>query len=432
MADTINYSKKGYSQRYSTLLGKTIKETPNGVEAQSHLLLLRGGFVDQALAAGIYSFLPLGLRVHQKIADVIRDEINKIGGQELLMPVLNPKNLWEESGRWEAFAPPLFKVKDQFEREFCLAPTHEEIISDIARRFIHSYKDLPFSAYHIQDKFRNEKRSSGGLLRTREFWMKDLYSFHAEQKSLDDFYVQVEQAYTNIFNRCGIKAVMVSAASGSIGGAVSNEFMAVTDIGEDRIAQCQKCQWAANFETLSEGGEKELVCAQCGSAAVKEMRAIEIGHIFQLGTTYSKKMDVSFTNAAGKKELVLMGCYGIGLGRLLATAVEVNHDDRGIVWPRDIAPFAVHLVGLNLEEADVKDAAEKIYTQLSEKGIEVLYDDREDLTAGVKLKDADLIGCPYRVVVSKKTLGENKFEFKERNKEKSKMVAEDELFSLIK
>jgi len=256
MVDTINHPKKGYSQRYSTLLGKTIKETPNGIEAQSHLLLLRGGFVDQALAAGIYSFLPLGLRVHQKIADVIRDEINKIGGQELLMPVLNPKNLWEESGRWEAFVPPLFKVKDQFDREFCLAPTHEEVISDIARRFIHSYKDLPFSAYHIQDKFRNEKRSSGGLLRTREFWMKDLYSFHADQKSLDDFYAQVKKAYLNIFNRCGIDPVIVSAASGSIGGAVSNEFMAVTEIGEDRIAQCQKCQWAANFETLNEGEEK--------------------------------------------------------------------------------------------------------------------------------------------------------------------------------
>ena len=432
MSDTINHSKKGYSQRYSTLLGKTIKETPNGIEAQSHLLLLRGGFVDQALAAGIYSFLPLGFRVHQKIADIIRDEINKIGGQELLMPVLNPKNLWEESGRWEAFVPPLFKVKDQFDREFCLAPTHEEAISDIARRFIHSYKDLPFSAYHIQDKFRNEKRSSGGLLRTREFWMKDLYSFHTDQKSLDDFYAQVKQAYINIFNRCGINPVIVSAASGSIGGAVSNEFMAVTEIGEDRIAQCQKCQWAANFETLSEGEEKKLVCAKCGSTDVKEMRAIEIGHIFQLGTTYSKKMDVAFTNADGKKELVLMGCYGIGLGRLLATAVEINHDDKGIIWSRDIAPFEAHLVGLNLEEASVKEVAEKLYTQLSNNGIEVLYDDREDITAGVKLKDADLIGCPYRIVISKKTVGENKFEFKERNKEESKMVTEEELLALIK
>jgi len=423
--------KKAYSQRYSTLLGKTIKETPNGIEAQSHLLLLRGGFVDQAMAAGIYSFLPLGFRVHQKIAEVIREEINSIGGQELLMPVLNPKNLWEESGRWEAFSPPLFKVKDQFDREFCLAPTHEEAISDIARRFIHSYKDLPFSAYHIQDKFRNEKRSSGGLLRTREFWMKDLYSFHTDQKSLDDFYLQVKNAYVNIFNRCGINPVIVSADSGSIGGAVSNEFMAVTEIGEDRIARCQKCNWAANFETFKEGEEKKLVCAQCGSTDVKEIRAIEVGHIFQLGTTYSKKMDVSFTSTEGKKELVLMGCYGIGLGRLLATSVEINHDDKGIVWPKDIAPFHVHLIGLNLEDSKVKETAERLYTNLTTAGIEVLYDDREDVTAGVKLKDADLIGCPYRVVISKKTVEENKLEFKLRKDVESKLVTEDELLKII-
>ena len=423
--------KKAYSQRYSTLLGKTIKEAPNGIEAQSHLLLLRGGFVDQAMAAGIYSFLPLGFRVHQKIAEVIREEINNIDGQELLMPVLNPKNLWEESGRWEAFSPPLFKVKDQFDRDFCLAPTHEEAISDIARRFIHSYKDLPFSAYHIQDKFRNEKRSSGGLLRTREFWMKDLYSFHTDQKSLDNFYLQVKDAYVNIFNRCGINPVIVSADSGSIGGAVSNEFMAVTEIGEDKIAQCQKCNWAANFETLKEGEEKQLICAKCGSTEVKEIRAIEIGHIFQLGTTYSKKMNVSFVSPEGKKELVLMGCYGIGLGRLLATAVEINHDDKGIIWPKDIAPFRVHLVGLNLEDNTVKETAEKLYAQLTNDDIEVLYDDRIDVTAGVKLKDADLIGCPYRIIISKKTVEENKLEFKARIETDSKMISEEELMSAI-
>jgi prolyl-tRNA synthetase len=422
---------KTYSQRYSNLLGKTIKETPSGIEAQSHLLLLRGGFVDGALAAGIYSFLPLGFRVHQKIAEVIREEINNIGGQELLMPVLNPKGLWEESGRWEAFTPPLFKVTDQFDREFCLAPTHEEIISDIARRFIHSYKDLPFSAYHIQDKFRNEKRSSGGLLRTREFWMKDLYSFHTDQKSLDEFYSQAKQAYTNIFNRCGIEPVIVSADSGSIGGAVNNEFMAVTEIGEDRIAECTHCHWGANFETLKNAQSTQLVCAQCGSSDIKESRAIEIGHIFQLGTTYSKKMNVSFTNQAGIKEFTVMGCYGIGLGRLLATAVEINHDDKGIIWPKDIAPFNVHLIGLNLEDEKVKKAAEKLYANLTATGTEVLYDDREDVTAGVKLKDADLIGCPYRIVISKKTVEENKLELKLRKEAESKMVTEEELVAMI-
>ncbi|MDA2922658.1 proline--tRNA ligase [Patescibacteria group bacterium AH-259-L07] len=395
----------------SQLFTKTLRKDPKDAVTVSHRFLVRAGFIRQ-LTSGVWSLLPLGLRVYRRIENIIREEMNVIGGQEVYLPTLQPKELWQETDRWETIDPPLFKLKDRHGKWLGLGSTHEEVITELARLYIESYKDLPKAVYQIQNKFRNEMRPTGGLLRTREFVMKDLYSFHASEKDLDTYYKKVVTAYTTIYKRCGLEVVVVKASSGSIGGSESHEFMILADSGEDKIVLCRSCGWAANVEVV-----KKSTCPQCRKA-LKQYRTIEAGHTFKLGTTYSHKMQAFFTNKNGAKKSIIMGCYGIGLQRLMATIVEARHDKDGIIWPQSVAPFDIHLTGLDLEDKKVKKFVQEIYTALKKAGKDVLFDDRDE-SAGVKFKDADLIGIPIRLVISKKT--KNKIEYKERDKKTTKL-----------
>jgi len=392
--------------KQSKALIKTLKQAPKQAEAISHKFLIRAGFIDTAVAAGIYSYLPLGWRVMQKIADLIRSEMNALSGQEVFLPCLQPKNLWQETKRWDTMDPPLFKLKDRHKKYLALGSTHEEVLTDIVRRFVESYKDLPLYIYQIQNKFRNEMRAVGGLLRVREFIMKDLYSFHAEKSDLEKYYDKVLKAYEKIFAQCGLKTKIVQASGGTIGGSITHEFQMICTTGEDRLLICIKCNFAVNQEI-----SQAKTCPNCNSL-LEQARGIENGHIFQLGTKYAKAMKAHYTDKNGKKQLIQMGCYGIGLGRLMATIVETHHDSKGIIWPKNIAPFDIHLIALV--------NADKIYQELSEK-FEVLYDDRDE-SPGIKFNDADLIGIPLRIVVSEKTLAKNSVEIKKRREDKVELV----------
>jgi len=379
---------------------------------------VRGSFIDQ-VSAGIWSLLPLGYRVFKKIENIIREEMNAIGGQELYLPTLQAKELWLKSGRWDKMEPPLFKLKDSHQKEYALGPTHEEVITDLVRRFINSYKQLPLYLYQIQNKFRNEIRVSGGLLRVKEFVMKDLYSFHRTEKDLDDFYLRVLEAYKNIFKRLELEVVIVQALSGSIGGSYCHEFMALAPSGEDKVLICSKCQTAVNFEAAKDKNR----CQNCGGKLMVN-NGIEAAHIFKLGQSYSRKMDANFIDKDGRKKTLEMGCYGIGLGRLLATVVERYHDRDGIVWPKSISPYLVHFLNLSPDFL----LAEKVYQDLQKKGFDVLFDDR-DISPSVKLKDADLIGISLRVIISDKT--KNMLELKARNSQAKKLISCQELISYL-
>jgi len=403
--------------KYGKLFGKTLREAPKEAESISHKLLARAGFIDQ-LAAGIYTFLPLGWRTHQKIAEIIREEMDALGGQEFSMPVLSPKALWQETGRWQTIDPPLFITRDRHDKEYALGPTHEEVITDLARRFVKSYKDLPFAAYQIQDKFRNELRSTGGLLRTREFFMKDLYSFHADEKDFQAYFKKAIAAYLKIFSRAGLKVLVSQASGGSIGGDITYEFQVPAKVGEDIVFFCESCGFAINKQFAEEKGVKGT-CPEC-KKKLSETRAIEAGQVFSLGTKYSKSMGARFVDKDGKEKPIIMGCYGIGVGRLMAAIVEVHHDEKGIVWPDQVAPYQVHLIGIG-DQKSVTNQAEEIYEKLQKKGVEVLFDDRDE-SPGVKLADADLIGIPERWVVSEKTLEKDSVEVKKRSEKATGLV----------
>ncbi|MFH1392231.1 MAG: proline--tRNA ligase [bacterium] len=401
----------------SKLFAKTLRDAPKEAEAVSHKLLLQAGFIEQC-TAGVYSFLPLGFRVLQKLKNIIRNKINSIDGQEVFLPSIQPKNLWQETGRWATIDPPLFKFQDRHKKELCLGPTHEEVIVDIARKSTLSHKNLPFALYQIQNKFRNEMRAVGGLLRVREFIMKDLYSFHASQECLNKYYDKVLEAYHELFEECGLKVILTEASSGTIGGKESHEFMALCEQGEDKILVCQKCNWAINQELVVRSSESGA-CQLC-QGKLQEYNAIEIGHCFKLGTKYSKKMAANFVDKNGKQKPIIMGCYGIGLGRLMATIIETHYDKNGIIWPKSVAPFDIHLIALT--------NAEKIYKKLSKK-FDVLYDDRDE-SPGVKFADADLIGIPIRIVVSEKTLKQDSVEIKKRDQEKIKLEKLDKIIGI--
>lgn len=410
--------------KQSKLFSKTKKDLPEEIKAASHRWLLKGDFIDQ-LSSGIYSFLPLGQRVHNNIVELIRKEMNKIGAQEVFLPSLQPKELWEETDRWDNMAPPLFKVEDQHEREYALGSTHEEVITDLARERIESYRDLPRAVFQIQNKFRNEVRATGGLLRTREFVMKDLYSFHATEKSLDNYYEDVKEAYFRIFEKCNLDATAVEAESGAIGGSKSEEFMIESLSGEDKVLVCKNCDFGANVEKVGELGQ----CPECGGS-LEEKNCIEEAHAFYLGDKYSKEMGATFVDKNGNEKPLLMGCYGIGVGRLMATIVEVNHDDQGIIWPMEVAPFQVHLLQLS-DDKKVERIAKRVVKSLQEVGIEVLYDER-DKSAGEKFVEADLIGIPYRLVVSEKSLEEDSVEVKLRVEDETELISTDKITEEIK
>ena len=549
--------------RFSRLLGKTLKEAPADADCASHRLLVRAGMIQQ-VATGVYSFLPLGWRVLKKIEDIIRGEMDSAGGQELMMPSLQPLELWEKSGRLPSFDKTLFSVTDRKEHKLILGPTHEEIITDLVRRSVQSYRDLPQLPYQIQNKFRDEPRPRGGLLRVREFVMKDLYSFDIDEDALDESYAKMVQAYKNIFTRCGLPAVMVEADSGAIGGKASHEFMLIADSGEDEIIYCSKCGYAANTEKaisiknsppvgknlaidevatpglksieevasflavshdqtlksvfyVADGGPVFIVirgdlevneiklknllkCTELHLATEAETTAaglvagyasaiglkgikivaddsiklgsnfvaganktdahlknvnyprdftadiisdiaktragdrcpgcndklltqqgIEVGHVFKLGTFLSERLGAYYLDKDGSNKPIIMGCYGIGVGRLLAAAVEQNHDEKGIIWPLPIAPYQVCLCPLKIEDATVMEAAEAIYAELCAANTEVLFDDRPE-SPGVKFNDADLIGIPIRIVVSARTLKSDSVELKWRKDAQAQML----------
>ena len=532
--------------RMKHLFGTTLRQDPAEAEMASHRLLLRAGMI-RALSTGIYSYLPLALRAMRKIEDIIREEMNAIGGQEALMPVVHPADLWKESGRWYDLGPELVRFQDRAERDMVLAMTHEEPVTDLMRREISSYRQLPLMIYQIQVKFRDEPRPRAGLIRVREFTMKDGYSAHADFEDLDRYYPSVKQAYENIFRRCGLKSISVEADPGMMGGTASHEFMILSEAGEDTLIHCDGCGYSANAEAarLAKGepvggeplplemvatpgaktiqaladfldiptsktakvvfyadhrdklliavirgdlevnevklrnvakalalrpateGELEAAglvagyaspigvkgvpvivddsivgaanlvaganregyhyrnvnyprdfqadivadialareadtCAVCGSL-LHDQRGIELGHIFKLGTKYSKAMGATYLDADGQAKPIVMGCYGIGVGRLLAAVVEQHHDERGIIWPPAIAPYPVHIVGLALDNEEVRTAAEELHRQLDAR-FGALYDDRTEVSAGVKFNDADLLGMPVRVTVSGRSL----------------------------
>jgi len=567
--------------RISKLFGKTQREMPAEADTISHQLLLRAGMIRQ-VAAGVYSYLPLAWRVLKKIENIVREEMNKAGGQELLLPALQPLELWQETGRDQAFGQGLFVLSDRRERKLALGPTHEEVITELVRYNVQSYRDLPLLLYQIQTKFRDEPRPRGGLIRVREFSMKDLYSFDVDEAGLSESYNRMLQAYRNIYDRCGLPTRLVEADSGAIGGKDSHEFIAVVETGEDEIVYCPNCQYAANVEkaqsrkgrpeteelaltrseeplpreevatpgmaTIEEvsnflgvprsrtlkavfyiadgrlvfvvirgdlevnetklknalGGielrmasEAEVLdaglvagaaspvgisgirviaddsvtsaanlvagankpdthlknvnyprdfhadlitdiararagdgCPRCGTR-LSATHGIEVGHTFKLGTFISEKLGASFVDQSGVSHPIVMGCYGIGLGRLLAAAIEQNHDDKGIIWPVAIAPYHIYLCPLYLENAPVAAAAEKLYTELTTEGREVLFDDRSE-SPGVKFNDADLLGIPIRVTVSPRTLEKNGVEVKFRSRRESQLVPIEKAVATLK
>jgi len=413
----------------SRLFTKTKRETSKDEEAINAQLLIRAGFIDK-LMAGVYSFLPLGLKTLKKIEEIIRKEMIKIGGQEILMPALQPKSNWKITNRWETYDS-LFKFTSFYSKnEYALGPTHEEIISPLAKKFVFSHKDLPLYIFQIQNKFRDEKRTKSGLLRSREFLMKDLYSFHRDEQDLDYYYEKVKAAYFRIFNQVGIgRLTYLTFASGGSFSKYSHEFQTITPAGEDKIYLCGKCKVAVNQEIIDE----QKVCPQCGGEKLKIEKAIETANIFKLKTRFSEPFNLKYKDEKGKESDVMMGCYGLGPSRLMGAIVEIHHDEKGIIWPESIAPFKVHLLNLtNLTNLSGKrqTTSDKIYNSLQKNNIEVLYDDRQDVSAGEKFADADLIGIPYRAVISEKTCG--KIELKKRNEKKTRLIGEKELLKFLK
>ncbi len=371
--------------------------------------------------AGVYTYLPLGLRTLKKIENIIREEMNKAGGQEILMPALQPKENWIKTGRWDSMDD-LYKVKDTSGREFAIGPTHEEVIFPLLKNTIFSYKDLPVYIYQIQNKFRMELRAKSGLLRGREFLMKDFYSFHTNEKDRDEYYDFMTKVYKNVFDKLGIgDKTHYTLASGSTFSKYSHEFQTVTEAGEDTIHICNKCKIAINNEIIKEN----KTCPKCGELNFSQKRAIEVGNIFKLKTKFAEDFGLKFKDKDGAEKFVITGCYGIGLGRLMGAIVETSYDNKGIIWPESVAPYQVHLIEISNLKSKISNFAKKIYNSLQEAGVEVLYDDREDATAGEKFKDADLMGIPYRLVISEKT--GDKIEIKKRNEEKTKLVSEKEL-----
>ncbi|MCG2692351.1 His/Gly/Thr/Pro-type tRNA ligase C-terminal domain-containing protein, partial [Microgenomates group bacterium] len=376
--------------RYSQVFPKTKKDVK--AESVNHRLLMQAGFMDQ-LMAGSWTLLPLGWRVVQKINQIIREEMNAVGGQEMLMPLLHPKEIWNETGRWEKADEIMYKLKDKRGREHVLSFTHEEIVMDLLRKNIKSYKDLPVAVYHFSTKFRNEPRARSGILRGREFMMKDLYSAHVDEKDLMVYYEKVKNAYAKIFTRLGFNFKITEAAGGVFTEKNTHEFQVLSGGGEDTIYYCDSCDWSENQEIYK--GKEGNKCPQCQKGKTVKAKAIEVGNIFPLGIWYAEKMKVYFTDKDGQQKPVWFGSYGIGPTRVMGALVEVNHDHKGIIWPESAAPYQVHLINL-------KTDGEKIYKQLMKAEVEVLWDDREDVSAGVKFADADLIGIPVRLVVSER------------------------------
>ncbi len=413
--------------RQSLIFTKTTKELPKDEVSFNAQTLIRAGFVDK-VAAGIYSFLPLGLRVLNNISNIVREEMNKVGGQEILMPALTPKDVWTKTNRWENFDV-LFKLAGADKREYALGATHEEIVTPLVQRHVFSYKDLPTSVYQVQTKFRNELRAKAGLIRGREFTMKDMYSFHEDEKSLGEYYKLVQKACFKIYERCGLlDKTYLTFASGGAFSKYSHEFQTLTSAGEDKIFICEDCNVAINEEII----EEQSTCPNCDNKKLKADKAVEVGNIFKLGNRFSSSFGFEYTDKDGNKKNPVMGCYGIGPSRIMGTIVEVHNDKNGIIWPAEVAPFKVHLLVLGSDNEEVIKAADKIYDDFNDLNVDVLYDDRKDVGAGKKFADSDLLGCPIRIVVSAKTLKKNSAEIKARGAEDMEIVEFKDVVGAIK
>ena len=404
----------------SKMMFEPQKNAPKTADTVNHRLLVQAGFVRQ-LMAGVYTYLPLGLRVLNKISQIVREEMDKIDGQEVLMPMLQPAANWKKTGGWDSIDV-LFKVKSRTKKDYALGQSQEEVVTPLMSEFIKSYRDLPASVYHIQWKFRDELRSKSGILRGREFLMKDMYSWHETEDDFQDYYKKVRQAYIKVFERLGLVAKVTEASGGNFTDKISYEFMVITDAGEDDILYCPSCEFCINTEIAKvKVGDS---CSNCGKEKLLKARASEVGNVFDLGQKYAKDFDLMYTNEKGERKYPVMGCYGIGISRTMGVLVERFNDEKGILWPKAVAPFRVQLINLGDEEL-----AKKLYIKLQET-TEVLWDDR-DVSAGAKFAGADLIGCPVRVVISQKSLQAGGVEVKNRSEEKTKIMTTEELLKII-
>src|SRR5210317_32836 len=403
---------------FSKLLLPTLKDAPQEAEVISHKLMLRAGMV-RKVASGIYTWLPMGLKVLRKIENIVREEMDASGAQEVLMPMVQPKELWDETNRWEKMGPELLRIQDRHKRDFCLGPTHEEVITDLIRNNVKSYKELPLNIYQIQTKFRDEVRPRYGVMRGREFLMKDSYSFNIDEACLEETYLTMRNTYKKVLERMNLDYKIVSADSGAIGGDASEEFHVLAETGEDTIAVSDSSEYAINTELLLKDGEDisslEGKPSPDGKGTIEIKKGIEVGHIFQLGKVYAEDMKANVLNNEGKASTLYMGCYGIGVSRLVAAAIEQNNDDKGIIWPHIIAPFDINIIAIGFEkDQKIAEASNNLYKELTEMGYDVLLDDRKD-GYGIKIKDSELIGIPLNIIIGKKFLESEEIEFRTRS-----------------
>jgi len=403
---------------FSKLLLPTLKDAPQEAEVISHKLMLRAGMV-RKVASGIYTWLPMGLKVLRKIENIVREEMDASGAQEVLMPMVQPKELWDETNRWEKMGPELLRIQDRHKRDFCLGPTHEEVITDLIRNNVKSYKELPLNIYQIQTKFRDEVRPRYGVMRGREFLMKDSYSFNIDEACLEETYLTMRNTYKKVLERMNLDYKIVSADSGAIGGDASEEFHVLAETGEDTIAVSDSSEYAINSELLLKDGEDisslEGKPSPDGKGTIEIKKGIEVGHIFQLGKVYAEDMKANVLNNEGKASTLYMGCYGIGVSRLVAAAIEQNNDDKGIIWPHSIAPFDINIIAIGFEkDQKIAEASYNLYKELIEMGYDVLLDDRKD-GFGTKIKDSELIGIPMNIIIGKQFLETEEIEFRTRS-----------------
>jgi prolyl-tRNA synthetase len=417
--------------RLSKLFVKAQKEAPKDETSVNARLLVQAGYVYKVMA-GVYAYLPFGLRVLNKIRNIIREEMNAIGGQEVWMPSLHPSELWKTTGAWDG-VDILFKLKSRTGKDYALAQSHEELVTPIAKEHTLSYKDLPLAVYHISPKFRDELRAKSGILRGREFEMKDMYSFHETQEDFERFYDEVKNAYLRAYSRAGLVAKVTEASGGSFSEKISYEFMVLTDAGEDDIFYCENCEYCVNAEIAKE--KEGDTCGKCGNGKLVKGRASEVGNVFDLGTKYSKDFGFTFLGKDGEKKHPIMGCYGWGTTRTMGVIAEKFSDAKGLIWPVSVAPYHAIIIPIVSKDESVNDKINKIsegfYQDLHEAGIEVIYDDRGEKSAGEKFAYADLLGIPWRIVLSEKTLKEDKAEIKKRDGERPELAGKKEVIIRI-
>jgi len=412
--------------RQSRLFTKTRKEAPKDEVSKNAQLLLRAGFIHKEMA-GVYSYLPLGRKVLEKIETIVREEMDALGAQEIRMATLHPSEPWKQTGAWDN-VDVIFKIESRTEKQYTVGQSEEEIVTPIAQDYLESYKDLPLAIYQIGQKYRDELRAKSGIMRGREFTMKDMYSFHETQEDFDRFYAAAKEAYLRVYARMGLVAKATEASGGSFTEKLSYEFMVLTDAGEDDILYCDSCSYCVNAEIsdLKEGG----TCTRCMKGTLARAKASEVGNIFDLGQKYPKDFGFTYKDRNGEMQHPIMGCFGIGITRLMGVIAETFADEKGLRWPRAVAPADVHLVALGIEDAALRDYAEGIYSQLQSAGLSVLFDDR-DARPGEKFADSDLIGVPYRVVVSAKTKASGTLEVVARMEGEVQHMTEDAFIALL-